>query len=110
MTGRAVRALVLPALLVGTGCGGGEEPVGDPVAGKRIAVEVAEPSCGRCHTLADAEFEGTVAPDLDELRPGYQRVLDALRRGPGVMPSYDDQLSDRELHDVAAYVSGAASR
>ena len=41
--------------------------------------DAAEPGCGRCHTLADAEAEGTIGPNLDFLRPGYQQVLDAVR-------------------------------
>lgn len=100
-------ALALPA------CGGdgSVEAEGDPKAGEALLAEQeVEPSCGACHTLVAAEFTGTTAPDLDRLSPGYQRVHDAVSEGPGAMPSYSDQLSDEELHHVAAYVSGATSR
>jgi mono/diheme cytochrome c family protein len=70
---------------------------------------VAEPTCEGCHTLSAAGFEGTIGPDLDDMRPGYATVLDALRTGPGAMPDYSDQFDARGLHDIAAYVSGAAA-
>ena len=113
MTARASACgmIALGLVAASAGCGGGGGlPTGDPVAGERIVETEAQPNCGRCHTLEAAEFEGTTAPNLDELRPGYQRVLDAIRDGPGFMPSYSDQLDERELHDVAAYISEAAGR
>jgi sulfite dehydrogenase len=104
---RRVALVVLPALLA-AGCGG-EAPRGDPAAGESLATDVVEPSCDRCHALAEAGWAGTIGPSLDDLRPGYQRVLDAIREGPGLMPAYDHQLGEGELQDLAAYVSGAAS-
>ncbi len=107
----ALLALVGALVLPGCGGDGSVEVEGDPKAGEALIVEEeVEPSCGACHTLRDAEFTGTTAPDLDGLRPGYQRVYEAVSEGPGAMPDYSDQLSEEELHDVAAYVSGAASR
>lgn len=109
---RSAVAGACAATLVCVGCGGDDVVgiQGDPVAGEPIANEVAEPSCSRCHTLSAAGWEGEVAPDLDELRPGYQRVLDAIRSGPGAMPSYDGELDEQQLRDLAAFVSGAAAR
>lgn len=105
----AVLAAAAPAL-VASGCGGEEaRGRGDPVAGRQVFTEAAEPACGRCHTLADADAEGTIGPSLDFLRPGYEQVLNAVREGPGLMPAYDDALGEDELHDLAAYVSGAAA-
>lgn len=106
-------ALVAAILALGiAGCGGDGtiDPEGDPVAGEElVAEERVDPSCGSCHTLADAEFTARVAPSLDELRPGYQQVFEAVRDGPGAMPSYSDTLTDEEIHDVAAYVSAATA-
>lgn len=101
------RALLIAALLL-AGCTS-DAPRGDPVAGEFLASEV-EPTCGFCHTLAAADFNGSTAPDLDQLRPGYERVRDALRVGPGLMPSYREALSDKEMHDIAAFVSKVAGR
>ena len=103
------RAVVAGAVLLLAACQPSGTPRGDPEAGAAI-VENLDNSCGLCHTLRSAGFEGTPAPNLDELRPGYQRVLDAVRQGPGMMPSYADVLTDAELHDIAAYISREASR
>jgi mono/diheme cytochrome c family protein len=106
--------LLAPVLLALPACGDGSSddtiPRGDPVAGERLANEVASPACSACHALAAAEWEGTTAPDLDRMNPGYGTVLDAIRNGPGAMPSYSDQLSEAELHDISAFVSGEAAQ
>ena len=105
----SVGALVAVVALT-TGCGSANAlPQGDPVAGEAI-VESLNPTCGQCHLLETAGFTGSSAPDLDALRPGYQRVLDAVRNGPGFMPSYAGVLTEAELQSVAAFVSGEASR
>lgn len=99
--------LLLVGLLAMVACSREAEPSGDPVAGERVVQEL-DTSCGMCHTLESAGFSGAVAPNLDDLAPGYDRVLDALRQGPGAMPSYADTLTADQLRDVAAYVSGEA--
>jgi mono/diheme cytochrome c family protein len=110
---RALRAVLLGAFLlplavVAGSCGADRDaPRGNPVSGERLA-ESVEPACGRCHVLERAGWEGEIGPSLDELRPGYGRVLEALRSGPGLMPAYG-QLSDAERHDIAAFVSRAAT-
>jgi len=81
---------------------------GDPVAGKEIFVSVATPSCGGCHTLADAGTAGTVGPNLDAASPSYDKVVERATNGQGVMPSFKDTLSEQQIQDVAAYVSSAA--
>jgi mono/diheme cytochrome c family protein len=108
---RAVAALALAGALSLGACGGGDviDMQGDPVSGEAIARTEPSPPCGSCHTLEAAEWEGDVAPNLDELRPGYRRVYDAVRSGPGAMPGYEDQLSEAELHHIAAYVSEAVA-
>ncbi len=106
----ALFALLAALLLAACGGADGVELEGDPVAGEElVAEEQVEPSCGTCHRLAAAEFTGTTAPDLDGLDPGYERVYRAVSGGPGAMPDYSDQLSEQQMHDVAAYVSEAAS-
>ena len=100
------------------GCGGGGKSAGtsgastaapakgDPVAGKTAFLTGAEPHCGDCHTLADAGTSSLVASNLDELKPTYQQVLDALNEGPGAMPSYSDA-EDQVKANIAAYVESA---
>ncbi len=63
-------------------------------------------TCGGCHRLADAGTSGQVGPDLDELKPDEQRVLNAIKEGPDAMP--DNLLQGAEAEAVAKYVAGAA--
>jgi cytochrome c6 len=111
MTAAAIAFLALGL----AGCGGngdaGDEEAemrGDSAAGREIFTARADPTCASCHTLADAGATGTAAPNLDELQPSFEQVMDAVRTGPEIMPSYSDQLSNDEIEDVAAYVSEAA--
>ena len=81
---------------------------GDAAAGKEVFVTVATPSCGGCHTLADAETAGAVGPNLDAASPSYDKVVERVTNGQGVMPSFSDTLSEQQISDVAAYVSSVA--
>lgn len=111
MTRRPARWIGVALLaVVSLGCGDRhiDDLPGDPVSGRDLVTGVVEPSCEGCHALAAAEFDGDIGPDLDRLRPGYERVLRALRTGPGAMPDYSGALTTAQMHDVAAYISGAA--
>lgn len=79
----------------------GTDLEGDPVAGKSIFTK----QCASCHTLADAGTTGTIGPNLDESGPSFEHVLDRVTHGKGVMPPFEDTLSEQEIADVAAYVS-----
>jgi cytochrome c6 len=82
----------------------GEEPAeGDPVAGKAIFVGAG--GCGSCHTLADAGTSGTIGPNLDDSQPSFELAVDRVTNGSGAMPSFEDQLTEQQIADVAAYVS-----
>ena len=83
----------------------------DPDAGRQVFTEVAEPSCGACHTLGDADADGDNAPNLDAVQPGERDVVWSLVSGEiGAHEAQDfaTELSDQEIADVAAYVAGAA--
>jgi mono/diheme cytochrome c family protein len=115
-------------VLVAAGCGGGEtvsptaeETVGaaptttaataakgNPANGKIVFTKTASPSCGGCHTLADAGASGIVGPNLDDAKPPFDKVVDRVTNGKGVMPSFKGKLTDQQIADVAAYVSQAA--
>ena len=60
--------------------------------------------CSVCHTLKDANSNGNIGPNLNEIRPDISRVLLAVTNGIGVMPAYQGQLSDEEINAVATYV------
>jgi cytochrome c6 len=70
--------------------------------GKQIFLE--EGNCATCHALEDANSYGNIGPNLNEIKPDISRVLMAVTNGIGVMPAYQGQLSDEEIHAVATYV------
>jgi cytochrome c6 len=130
-----IAAAVVTALgLAAEGCGGGEDATptpetvegtlsqetttqestttgataeGDATAGKAV---FSSAGCGGCHTLKDAGTNGNVGPNLDDAKPDAALVMDRVTNGQGVMPSFKDQLSEKQIADVAAYVSSVAGK
>ena len=78
---------------------------GDATAGKAV---FASAGCGGCHTLKDAGSSGNVGPNLDDLKPTQDVVAHQVEVGGGAMPPFKDQLSPKQIADVAAYVSSSA--
>lgn len=76
---------------------------GDAVAGKEVFL--GESGCSGCHTLADAGSTGTIGPNLDAVKPSYDKVVSQVTNGGGVMPPFGDKLTEEQIQDVAAYVS-----
>ena len=117
------RALIIVACgLVLAGCSGGKtvspapqtvegkvptapQVKGDPAAGKKI---FASAGCAGCHTLKDAGATGAIGPAFDDLQPGPDQIIAALRSGIGAMPSYRGNLSDEQMRALARYVSKAS--
>jgi cytochrome c6 len=99
----------------GEEAGGGEEggtpttpaapAVGDAAAGKQV---FATAGCVACHTLADAGSTGTVGPNLDDAKPPAALVVERVTNGMGAMPPFKGQLTEKQIEDVAAYVSSVA--
>ena len=81
---------------------------GDPTAGKAIFTGTA--GCSGCHTLADANATGTVGPNLDQLKPPYDKVVTQVTNGGAIMPSFKNTLTAQQIQDVAAYVSSVAGQ
>lgn len=98
-----ILALTLLAL---AGCGGGDSGDSSNGAGSTV---FADAGCGSCHTFEAAGSSGTVGPNLDELKPSFEQVQTKVRSGGGGMPSFEGQLSDQQIKDVAAFVSGQNS-
>ncbi|HET7368275.1 MAG TPA: c-type cytochrome [Gaiella sp.] len=130
-----VLALILGALaLVGAGCGGGDDEsspppatetsgggetttgggetttgggtTGDATNGEAV---FASAGCGGCHTFSKAGSSGSIGPNLDDAAPSFDKVVTQVTNGGGPMPSFKDQLSEQEIRDVAAFVSGSSS-
>lgn len=79
--------------------------------------------CGFCHTLAGANANGKVGPNLDTLRPPYKLVLNTINNGclPNAAPTSSQQclgqgvmpaqiIQGRDAADVAAFVAKVAGR
>jgi len=110
MTLRLPSCLLLAACLAHSAgaAQAGEEP--DLELGKKVFLEIAEPSCGICHTLADAGATGDIAPSLDDIQPSEERVETVVREGVDIMPAFEDVLSEDEIKAVAHYVATVAGR
>ena len=80
---------------------------GDPAAGAKV---FASAGCSGCHTLAAAHATGTVGPNLDQLKPPYDKVVTQVTNGGAVMPSFKGQLTPQQINDIAAYVSSVAGK
>ena len=121
---RTTLALLLIAgalALVGAGCGsdddsdtaeppaatttenGGSE-TGDAANGEQVYVAAG---CGGCHTFEAAGSSGSVGPNLDDVSPSFDHVVEQVTNGGGAMPPFGDELSEQEIRDVAAFVSGS---
>ena len=73
--------------------------------------ELFRQTCWSCHALAAAGAQGVTGPDLDELAPDKERVLNAIKRGgtgDGRMPA--NLLEGEDAENVAAYVAKVAGQ
>ena len=70
--------------------------------GKDIFLNKA--NCASCHTLADAGSVGNIGPNLNEIKPDYIRILNAVMIGIGTMQAYQGILTDKEIESVVHYV------
>ena len=82
--------------------GGGE--TGDAANGEQVYVAAG---CGGCHTFEAAGSTGSVGPNLDDAAPSFDLVVEQVTNGGGAMPAFGDELSEQEIRDVAAFVSGS---
>ncbi|MCP9487924.1 MAG: cytochrome c [Gaiellaceae bacterium MAG52_C11] len=79
---------------------------GDAAAGESVW---ASAGCGGCHTLEAANSSGNVGPNLDEAQPDAALTTDRVTNGMGAMPAFGDQLNEKQIADVVAYVVASTS-
>jgi outer membrane protein assembly factor BamB len=95
----------------GASSGGGSASAGgggsaSTAAGKTVFTS----NCASCHTLADANANGNIGPNLDQLMPSMALVVRQVTNGGGGMPAFGGQLSRTQIQSVAQYVSSVAGR
>jgi predicted ferric reductase/mono/diheme cytochrome c family protein len=91
--------------------GGDDSP--PPAASSNVSAGKAvftSAGCGDCHTLEAAGSSGGIGPDLDQTKPDAARVRALVTDGAGAMPSFADELTSRQIADVAAFVSQSARK
>lgn len=93
-----------PAATTTEDSGGDDGETGDAANGEQV---FAAAGCGGCHTFEAAGSTGSVGPNLDDASPSYDLVVEQVTNGGGAMPAFGDELSDQEIQDVAAFVSGS---
>ncbi|HET8850082.1 MAG TPA: cytochrome c [Marinobacter sp.] len=76
----------------------------DSDVGRNVFLEQAQPSCAVCHTLEDAGAAGNIGPNLDELKPTREQVVNAVTGGVGIMPAFEESLSEEQIQAVAEYI------
>ena len=110
----------------GGGGGGGEEEAegggGAAPDGKAIFTTGAAPTCGSCHTLADAGTDATIGPDLDDALKGKDAafIQESIEKPgadvtqgfqDGIMPTnYGDTLQPDEIKALTDYLVEVASK
>jgi cbb3-type cytochrome c oxidase subunit III len=67
-------------------------------------------NCGSCHTLKDAGTNGTVGPNLDQLKPPLQIVQHQVINGGGGMPAFKGVLTAAQITAVAKYVASVTGK
>lgn len=85
------------------------EPETAPAAGP--GKELFTQNCSSCHTLGAADANGTVGPNLDQLRPDVSTVQAAIKNGgtgSGAMPA--NIVTGRQAQQLADYVAAAAGQ
>ncbi|HVX31995.1 MAG TPA: PQQ-binding-like beta-propeller repeat protein [Solirubrobacterales bacterium] len=87
--------------------GGAEEGASSTLA---AGEETFDTNCSTCHTLAAAGTNGTVGPNLDELKPNQALVEKQVTNGGGGMPAFGETLSKEEIKNVAEFVSHWAGK
>jgi hypothetical protein len=62
----------------------------------------------RC--TAPRRAEGSIGPNLDDLKPNEATVKNQVRNGGGGMPAFGGRLTDAQIKAVAQYVAQSAGK
>jgi mono/diheme cytochrome c family protein len=92
--------------LIASACGGGGSA--SSLSGSPGATIFHDHGCYQCHTLSIAKATGQVGPNLDLLKPDAVTVAHQVRVGGNGMPSFQSQLSNKQIQQVAQFVAAAS--
>jgi cbb3-type cytochrome c oxidase subunit III len=67
-------------------------------------------NCASCHTLKAAAANGTIGPNLDDLKPSEPIVKHQVEVGGGVMPAFKGTLTPEQIDAVAKFVATSAGK
>jgi cbb3-type cytochrome c oxidase subunit III len=85
----------------GKGGGGGQLTSGK---------DIFSANCGSCHTLSAAGTNGTIGPNLDDLKPDFARAQRQVINGGAIMPAFKGKLTDAQIQAVAKFVADNAAK
>jgi mono/diheme cytochrome c family protein len=110
-----ILGLAIPAAVIATDEDRDDIPtanVSNLTAAEEHGRELFGQRCRNCHTLKAANAVAQVGPNLDNLRPPKNLVLDAIHngraRGNGQMAA--DLVEGKDAEDVAAFVAKAVGQ
>lgn len=111
----AAWSLLVPAMLVFAGCGGGSpSPAGAVVAASPAIQKLYDGSCRTCHSVpaSGAPQTGDAKAWAPRLRQGEDTLLDHAINGYGRMPPMGlcAQCSEDEFIALIQYMSGATPK
>ena len=66
--------------------------------------------CGVCHLLQAAGSDGQIGPNLDMLKPRMKQIVSAVTNGIGVMPAWEEILTEEEIEAIAYYVFNSTNK
>jgi mono/diheme cytochrome c family protein len=97
------------AYVAGTaGINGAEPP--RPNAKSTDGKTIFTGNCGSCHTLKTAGTTGTIGPNLDQVKPPFDRAKRQVINGGGAMPAFKGRLTDQQIDAVAKFVADNAGK
>jgi cbb3-type cytochrome c oxidase subunit III len=94
------------AAVAGTGKEGAKAGGDVGTDGKKIFAA----NCASCHSLKAADANGTVGPNLDQLKPSQETVQHQVEVGGGVMPAFKGKLTDEQISAVSQFVAQNAGK
>jgi mono/diheme cytochrome c family protein len=95
-----------PAPAPTTTSGGGSKQAAKP-DGKAV---FASAGCGSCHTLKAAGSNGTIGPNLDQLKPPEPVIEHQVEVGGGPMPAFKGKLTAAQIKAVSEFVASNAGK